>query len=54
GCALDFFSGNELPEDDGARLSMVEYMTRRNGNRGPRPRRHRHRYPRDRKDGHEA
>ncbi|CAB1116031.1 unnamed protein product [Ectocarpus sp. CCAP 1310/34] len=33
GCALDFFTNNELPEDDEARTSMAKYMSRRNGRR---------------------
>ena len=36
GCALDFFTNNELHENDEARLSMDRYMSRRNGRRRPR------------------
>lgn len=31
GCALDFFTNNELSEGDGARTSVDAYMSRRNG-----------------------
>ena len=36
GCTLDFFTNNELHENDEARVSMGRYMSRRNGPHRPR------------------